>query len=209
MLLQLTECYDMTSICLQREQCKSQLTRSTIAVYTFVKLLKGGKDHMQHFPWWSEAQKELAEDAKAFTDEVLIPLGERCAYKKQFPWQGVPEMAKKGWFGAQIPAKYGGRAEEWGVTGACIILEETTRAAEVAGPLSTTMIGGIHQILHDGTDKQKERWLPKIAAGELLGAITMTEPYAGSDIAGLESTATRDGDSYVVNGKKRFQTVAA
>lgn len=164
---------------------------------------------MEHFPWWNEAQKKLAEDAKKVTDEVLIPIGEKCAWKKHFPWEAIKVMAELGWFGAQIPAKYGGRAEEWGVTGACILLEEVSRAGTISAPLSTTMIGGIHQILHDGTEEQRQRWLPRIARGELLGAITMTEPYAGSDIAGIETTAVRDGDFYIVNGKKRFQTVVA
>jgi alkylation response protein AidB-like acyl-CoA dehydrogenase len=164
---------------------------------------------MEYFPWWNETQKKLADEAKRVTDEILIPLGERYAYKRGFPWEAVKEMAKRGWFGAQIPAKYGGHAEEWGVTGACILLEETGRAGEIGVPLSTTMIGGIHQILHDGTDEQKERWLPQIAKGQLLGAITMTEPYAGSDIAGIETAAVREGELYIVNGKKRYQTVAA
>ncbi|HEX75838.1 MAG TPA: acyl-CoA dehydrogenase [Dehalococcoidia bacterium] len=164
---------------------------------------------MEYFPWWNDAQRKLADEAKKVTDEILIPLGERCAWKREFPWEGLGEIAKRGWFGAQIPAKYGGRAEEWGVTGACIVLEETARAGEVATPLLDTMIGGIHQIIHDGTDEQKERWLPRVAKGELLGAITMTEPYAGSDIAGIETTATREGDYYIVDGKKRYQTAAA
>ena len=90
---------------------------------------------MEKFPWWNEAQIELAEDAKRFTDEVLIPIGERDALKKRFSWEGVKQMASKGWFGALIPKKYGGHAEEWGVTGAAIILEETSRAAELGGPL--------------------------------------------------------------------------
>ncbi len=162
---------------------------------------------MEYYPWWSEAQRKLADEAKKVADEVLIPLGEKCAWKKQFPWEGVKEMGKRGWFGAQIPAKYGGKAEEWGVTGAAILLEETARAAELSSPLGTTMFGGVHQIIHDGTEEQRQRWLPKIARGEYIGAITMTEPYAGSDIAGIETTAVRDGDFYIVNGKKRFQTV--
>lgn len=164
---------------------------------------------MEYFPWWNEAQRKLADEAKKFADEVLIPLGERAAWKRQFPWEAVKEMAKRGWFGAQIPAKYGGHAEEWGVTGAVIIIEEAARAAEVFSPLATTMYGGIHQIIHDGTEEQKQRWLPRIAKGESLGSVTMTEPYAGSDIAGIETTAVRDGDFYGVNGKKRFQTNAA
>jgi alkylation response protein AidB-like acyl-CoA dehydrogenase len=164
---------------------------------------------MEYYPWWNEAQKKLAEDVKKFTDEVLIPMCEKDALKKVYPWRALKEIAARGYMGAQIPARYGGRAEEWGVTGACIILEELSRAGEVAAPVSTTMIGGVHQILHDGTEDQKRKWLPKLARGELLGSITMTEPFAGSDIAAIETTAVRDGDNYIINGKKRYQTCAA
>lgn len=161
---------------------------------------------MEHYLWWKESQKKLAEEAKQFTEEVLIPIAERCAWEKKYPWEGVKEMGKKGWFGAQIPAKYGGKAEEWGVTGAAIVLEEAGRAGALTIPLGPTMFGGVHQIIHDGTEEQRQRWLPGIANGERLGVITMTEPYAGSDIAAIETTATRDGDYYIVNGKKRFQS---
>ena len=164
---------------------------------------------MEKFPWWSEAQIKLAEDAKKFTDEVLIPLGERDVLKKKFPWEGVKQIATKGWFGTLIPKKYGGRAEEWGVTGAAIIIEETSRAGVVHTPLGTTMFGSATQIVHNGNEEQKQRWLPRINKGELIGCITMTEPYAGSDVAGIESTAVREGDYYIINGKKRYQTVAA
>jgi alkylation response protein AidB-like acyl-CoA dehydrogenase len=124
-------------------------------------------------------------------------------------WEGVKQMASKGWFGALIPKKYGGHAEEWGVTGAAIILEETSRAAELGGPLGTTMYGSATQIVHNGNEEQKQKWLPRIGKGELVGCITMTEPYAGSDVAAIESTAVREGDFYIINGRKRYQTVAA
>ena len=161
---------------------------------------------MEYYPWWNESQRKLADEAKAVTDELLIPLSEKSAWKKEFPWEALKEMARRGWFGALIPEKYGGRLEEWGVTGACILLEEIGRAGEINVPFATTLIGGIHQIIHDGTEEQKERWLPGIAKGELFGAITMTEPYAGSDVAGIETTATRDVDVYVIDGRKRFQS---
>ena len=160
---------------------------------------------MDYFPWWTDAQKKLADDAKKFVDEVLIPIGERANWKKEFPREGVKRMAQKGWFGALIPAKYGGHFEEWGVTGATIILEEVARADSMVISLACTMYGGVHQILHDGTEEQRERWLPKIASGEEMGSIMMTEPYTGSDAAAIEATAVRDGDHYIVNGKKRFQ----
>lgn len=164
---------------------------------------------MDTFPWWTKAQIELAENARKFTDEVLIPLGERDALLKRHPREGINEMAKKGWYGALIPQKYGGHAEEWGVTGACIVVEESSRAGQLAMGLSCSMFGSTTQLVHNGNEDQKKKWLPRLAKGELAGAITMTEPYAGSDIASIESTAVLNGDYYLVNGKKRFQTTAA
>ncbi|MCK9276052.1 MAG: acyl-CoA/acyl-ACP dehydrogenase [Syntrophales bacterium] len=164
---------------------------------------------MQDYPWWTDVQRELAKDAQKFTDEVLIPIGEKAVIKKEYPWEGVKAIAKKGWLGATIPSKYGGKQEEWGVTGACIVTEEASRAGAISAALSTALIGATHQILHDGTEEQKQRWLPKLATGELLGCITMTEPYVGSDIAAIETTGRREGNYYIVNGIKRFQTNAA
>jgi alkylation response protein AidB-like acyl-CoA dehydrogenase len=163
---------------------------------------------MLDYPWWNEAQRELMSDAEKFTTEVLAPIAEKAAYKRQYPWETVREIAKKGWFGATIPQKYGGHQEEWGVTGAAILCEETSRVGAASGALVTTLIGATTQILHDGSEEQKQKWLPRLAAGELNGCIVMTEPYAGSDIADIETSAVLDGDHYVVNGKKRFQTCA-
>lgn len=164
---------------------------------------------METYPWWSEAHIKLAGDARRFADEVLIPIGERDALLRKFSREGLKQMASQGWFGALVPKKYGGHAEEWGVTGAAIICEEASRAGEASGGLGTTMFGSATQIVHNGNEEQKQKWLPKICRGELIGAITMTEPYAGSDVAGIESTAVLEGDYYIVNGKKRYQTIAA
>jgi len=163
---------------------------------------------MEHYPWWTEAQSRLAEDAKKFIDEVLLPIGERAAVENKFSRQAMKKMAEQGWFGALVPKQYGGHLEEWGVTGAAILNEEAARAG-VVSPLGTTMFGSATQIVHAGNDQQKQKWLPPMAKGELLGCITMTEPYAGSDIAAIESLAVRQGDFYIMNGKKRFQTTAA
>ena len=164
---------------------------------------------MQDYPWWNDSQRALMADALKFTDEVLIPIGEKCIHKKEYPWEALKEIATKGWFGATIPEEYGGHQKEWGVTGACILAEETGRAGTVSAAYVGSIIGATMQILHDGTEEQKQRWLPRLAKGELLGCITMTEPYAGSDIASIETTGVREGDHYIVNGIKRFQTGAA
>jgi len=164
---------------------------------------------MHDFPWWKDSHRRLMADAREYVDEIIMPLAEKAIYKKQFPWEAAKEIAKQGWYGATIPERYGGRQNEWGVTGACILCEEVGRAGALSATYTTSIIGATQQILHDGTEEQRQRWLPKLAKGELLGSITMTEPYAGSDIAAIETTAVRDGEVYVVNGIKRFQTSAA
>ena len=153
------------------------------------------------YPWWNENQKKLAEETKKYADHNLSR-GEEIAWTKQFPTDLVQEVANKGWFGALIPASHGGT--ETGTTGCCIIAEQLSRiSSALTAAYSVTMFGGTEQILHFGNEEQKQRWLPKIAKG-LLGAICITEPSIGSDAGGIETTAVREGDAYIVNGKKRF-----
>jgi alkylation response protein AidB-like acyl-CoA dehydrogenase len=160
---------------------------------------------METYPWWTERQKKLADEAKQFADQNLSR-GEEVAWTKEFPADLVTEVAKRGWFGAPIPEKYGGT--ETGVTGCCIVAEELARVCSaLTGAYSVTMFGGVEQLLKFGNEEQRQRWLPQIAKGK-LGAICITEPAIGSDAAGIETTAVRDGDSYVMNGKKRFITNA-
>lgn len=158
---------------------------------------------MQEFPWWTDTHKKLAEEVRELADR-LTPLANKLAYEKKFPWPIIKEAAKKGYLGAMIPKKYGGHLEEWGVTGACIIVEELAKAGEATAPLCSSMIGSIHQILHFGSEEQKQRWFTPLATGEKLGAITITEPFVGSDASGIRTKAKLDGDHYVINGKKRF-----
>ena len=160
--------------------------------------------HMEKYPWWTDKQIKLADEAKQFTDEVLIPIGERNALKNKFNWEAIKLMADQGWFGALVPQKYGGHFEDWGITGAAILNEEAARAG-VVGPLGTTMFGSATQLVHNGSEEQKAKWLPPMIRGELLGCITMTEPYAGSDIASIESTAVRDGNPISSTVKKGFK----
>jgi alkylation response protein AidB-like acyl-CoA dehydrogenase len=157
---------------------------------------------VEEYPWWDEKQKKLAKDAKQFADEN-IPRGEEIAWTKKFPSDLIKQIGKRGWYGAIIPEELGGI--EVGVTGCCIIAEELARVCSaLTDAYAVTMFGGTEQLLAFGNDEQKKRWLPKVAKGELLGAVCITEPNVGSDAAGIETTATRKGDGYIVNGKKRF-----
>jgi alkylation response protein AidB-like acyl-CoA dehydrogenase len=157
---------------------------------------------METYPWWSEKHKKLADEARKFAGEN-IPRGEEIAWTREFPSDLLKKAAERGWFRASIPEEQGGT--DMGATGCCIISEELSRVCfALAGAYITTIIGGTEQLLRFGNDEQRKRWLPRIARGELLGAICISEPVVGSDASGIETTARRKGDEYVINGKKKF-----
>ena len=159
---------------------------------------------MEKYPWWSDAQKKLADEAQQLVDE-LTPLAQEDAWNRRYPWRIAKEIGKRGWYGAIIPERYGGHREEWGVTGACILCEELGRLRAISNDFINTMCnGGAHQITDHGTDEQKRRWLSRIATGELHTSVAITEPFAGSDAGSVETRAVRKGDFYVLNGRKRF-----
>ena len=157
---------------------------------------------VREYPWWDEKHRELADEAKQFADEY-IPRGEEIAWTKEFPSDLIKEIGKRGWYGAIIPEELGGI--DVGVTGCCIIAEELARlCSALTDAYAVTMFGGTEQLLAFGSDVQKKRWLPKVAKGESLSAVCITEPNVGSDAAGIETVAEREGNEYIVNGKKRF-----
>lgn len=162
---------------------------------------------MEKFPWWNQKQRKLADEVEQFVEENLHK-SYIYMWKRKFPWEILREVARRGWFGTLIPEEYGGLGKDYGVTACCILAEELSRLGTVGIAFSDTMFGGTHQIVHFGTREQKEKWLPKIARGEILTGVCVTEPYVGSDAASIETVAVRDGDEYVITGKKRFITNA-
>jgi alkylation response protein AidB-like acyl-CoA dehydrogenase len=159
---------------------------------------------METFPWWTEEQKQLAKNVRAFTEEV-IPRDVEARWKREFPWDIFEKVAEKGYTGVAVPKEYGGMG--LGATGACIVVEEMGRMPGSGRTQVGNMIGGLRQIIEFASEEQKKRFLPKIAQGE-LGAVVITEPVAGTDAAAIEMTAKRDGDTYILNGKKRFIVAA-
>jgi alkylation response protein AidB-like acyl-CoA dehydrogenase len=155
---------------------------------------------MEHFPWWTEEQKQFQQNAERFADEIM-PRDEETRWKREFPWDVFERIGKKGLTGAGIPKEYGGLG--LGATGACIAAEALNRMPGVGRVFVGNMLGGLRQIVEFGTEEQKKRFLPRIAKGE-IGAIVITEPFAGTDAASIETTARREGDRYILNGKKRF-----
>jgi alkylation response protein AidB-like acyl-CoA dehydrogenase len=155
---------------------------------------------MEVFPWWTENQKKFSQEIEAFVKEIM-PRDAETRWKREFPWDIFEKLSQKGYPGAGIPKEYGGLG--LGATGACIAVEALNRMPGPGRAFVGNMLGGLRQIIEYGTEKQKKRFLPRIAKGE-IGAIVITEPFVGTDAAAIETTAKREGDLYLINGKKRF-----
>src|SRR5699024_4938253 len=120
--------------------------------------------------------------------------------KKEYPEEFINTLTEEGWLSVLIPEAYGGAG--LGMTEAGVILEEINRSGGNAGAGHAQMYT-MGALLNHGNQDQKERYLPKIASGELrLQAFGITEPTAGSDTTSIETTAVKKGDKYIVNGQK-------
>ena len=155
---------------------------------------------MEMYPWWTDEQKAFQDEVYAFVEEIL-PLDAESRWTRRFPWELFDRIAEKGYTGAGVPSEYGGLG--LGATGACIAAAAFNRMPGPGRVFVGNMLGGLRQIIEYGTEEQKQRFLPRIAQGE-IGAIVITEPFAGTDAAAQEMSAVREGDAYVLNGKKRF-----
>ncbi|MFJ4378151.1 acyl-CoA dehydrogenase family protein [Streptomyces albidoflavus] len=154
---------------------------------------------------YEEEHELLRETARAFADKHATPHAERWRTEGRVDRDLFTEAARAGILGFNIPEEYGGA----GITDYrfnAVIGEEFSRHPAADGLAAVTLSNDIVvPYFTDLTDeRQKARWLPGIAAGELVVAVAMTEPGTGSDLAGIATTAVRDGDDYVVNGSKVF-----
>ena len=154
-----------------------------------------------------ETLNVLLASISRFVRERLMPNESEVADTDEIPAKLVAEMRELGLFGLSIPEAYGGLE--------LTMEEEVFVAFEIArtSPAFRSMIGtnngiGSQGIVIDGTEEQKQRYLPRLAAGEIIGSFALTEPGAGSDAASLRTSAVRDGDDYLLNGTKRYITNA-
>lgn len=155
-------------------------------------------------PWWTADQARLAADAAEFATG-LRPRNIEVTRTREFPWDVVREVARRGWFGVLIPERFGGIRERFGgVTSLAILCEEFGRIPALTMNFMATAIGGAHQLSEYGSPAIQERWLGPLARGEVLGALAITEPFAGSDAAGIDTRARRERGGWVIRGKKRF-----
>ncbi len=154
-----------------------------------------------------ETFQQLLDTVERFVRERLVPLEHKVAEEDEVPAELIDEMRELGLFGLTIPQEYGGMG---------LACEEEVQVAMALGrtsPAFRSVIGtnlgiGSQGLVIDGTPEQKDKYLPGLASGALVGSFALTEPEAGSDAASLRTTARRDGDHYVVNGTKRYITNA-
>jgi butyryl-CoA dehydrogenase len=141
---------------------------------------------------------------RQFTDEQIIPVASDLERDDIFPDQIVAGLKELGLFGFTIPEQYGGLGLDLTTYALCVI--ELSRGwMSVSGIINTHFIVA-DMIMRDGTDEQKQRFLPQMATGEVRCSFSMTEPEAGSDVQAIRTRAVRDGDDYVVNGQKMWVT---
>ena len=154
----------------------------------------------------SEEQEMIRGMARNFAKKELLPKAEHYDQSDEFPWPIIKKAQKTGLLSSNIPAEYGGPG--LGVLEECLINEELAWAC--SGIQTAIMLNNLASwpILLAGSDQQKERYLPRLTQGGQLAAYGLTEPAAGSDVAGILSTAVRQGDEYILNGTKTWITNA-
>src|SRR5450631_2437040 len=138
----------------------------------------------------TEEQSELLKLVRKFVDEQIIPVAMELERKDEYPAQIVEGMKEMGIFGLMIPEEYGGLGESLLTYALCV--EEIARGwMSVSGIINTHFIVA-YMLLHHGTAEQKQRYLPRMATGEIRGAFSMSEPGCGSDVSAITSRAVRD-----------------
>jgi acyl-CoA dehydrogenase len=152
-----------------------------------------------------ETLKQLVDMVERFVRERLVPVEQQVAEEGRVPDDIMQEMKDLGLFGMTIPEEYGGLG---------LTMEEEIHVAMALGhtsPAFRSILGtnngiGSAAVVFDGTEEQKQKYLPKYASGEYIGCFCLTEPDAGSDAGSLKTSARRDGDHYILNGTKRYIT---
>ncbi len=153
---------------------------------------------------FTEEQRELQALARDIARRTVAPKAEYYDRHDDFPWDIIKVFAQADLFRIFVPEEYEGLG--MGTTELCIVAEELSHAcAGIALALFGTALG-IEPILVMGSDEQKKKYLPRVAAGEALAAFALTEADAGSDASAVRTKAVRDGDHYVLNGTKQWIT---
>ena len=156
-------------------------------------------------PELEEHYADLKSTVADFADKVVAPASAEHDRNHTFPYEVVAQMGEMGLFGLPFPEEFGGMGGDYFAL--ALALEELGRVDQSTAMTLEAGVGlGAMPIYHFGTDEQREKWLPDLAAGRKLAGFGLTEPGAGSDAGATKTTAKRDGDEWVINGNKQFIT---
>ena len=154
-------------------------------------------------PWLADTELSILKDTAAkFFEQEFVPLREKWVQQGEVDRDAWLKAGEAGLLCAEMPTEYGGGGGDY--RHETVIMEEQVMAS-LSGwgnQVHSTIVAPY--LLHYGTEDQKQRWLPKMATGEMVGAIAMTEPNTGSDLQGVRTTAKLEGDEYVINGAKTY-----
>jgi alkylation response protein AidB-like acyl-CoA dehydrogenase len=152
----------------------------------------------------TDEQRAITEMVRQFVDKEVLPIAEEYDHEDKFPDQVVEQMKELGLFGVTIPEEYGGMGLD--LTTYAMIVEELSRGwISVSGIVNTHFIGS-YLLMKFGTDEQKQKYLPRMATGEIRAAFSLSEPGLGSDVQAISTRAKKDGDDWVINGQKMWVT---
>jgi acyl-CoA dehydrogenase len=153
--------------------------------------------------WMTEEHELLASMARRFTEEEVVPNDERWRKEHRVDKSTWKKAGELGLLCTDVPETYGGMGGDFGHD--AVIYRELAQSSEIGFSAGRAVHAiAAHYILNCGTEAQKEYWLPRMATGEAIGAIAMTEAGAGSDLKGIRTSAQRSGDNYVINGSKTY-----
>jgi alkylation response protein AidB-like acyl-CoA dehydrogenase len=152
----------------------------------------------------TEDQDAIVKAVREFVEQEVYPIAEELEHRDEFPEKIVDQMKEMGLFGLTVQEEFGGAGMDL-MTYALVVAELSRGWMSLSGVLNTHFMG-VYLLHRHGTDEQKQRWLPRMATGELRAALSMSEPEAGSDVQSIACRALRDGDDYVVDGTKMWVT---
>jgi alkylation response protein AidB-like acyl-CoA dehydrogenase len=158
-------------------------------------------------PYLKDHHETHRAEVREFAESEIAPVARVLDEESRFPWDNVRKMAERGWFGIDVPEEYGGLGKDY--ISYILTIEELARIdASHSITVSAHSTLGLSPIVNFGTRDQKERYVPLLAQGRVLGGFGLTEPDAGSDSAGTRTTAVRENGHYRINGSKIFITHA-
>jgi alkylation response protein AidB-like acyl-CoA dehydrogenase len=156
-------------------------------------------------PYFTRSHEQLRQEVRALAEQEIAPVARELDEHSRFPWDNVRKIADRGWFGANVPQQYGGLGLD--TISYILIIEELARVdASHAITLSAHSTLAMSPILSFGTEAQKQRYLPLLAKGRVLGGFGLTEPGAGSDAGATRTVAVRHNGGYRLTGSKIFIT---